>query len=205
VSEGEADVLITEAGYEVEYDYAYQPKEEWSTKPTCTTFHTTQNPPDSNIESISRIEDRIESREEVVQKVDQSQKVDHSAGYPPPYPPEVIPISAYLTNLSHDFSLELGDPDHTRSNRTQIHNLWHKSGLPEKEFAALVYEARKLTKQFAVLRPGEKEPPFGQRRNQMAYFFTVLRDLLGLPLEKRNQGTQRKSENHRETRRRLRN
>ncbi|MEI6047235.1 MAG: hypothetical protein WCS37_23080, partial [Chloroflexota bacterium] len=36
-------------------------------------------------------------------------------------------------------------------------------------------------KQFATIRPGEKEPPPGQRRNRMAYFFTVLRDLLGLP------------------------
>ena len=176
----------------VEVDYSYQKNENegWSTNHTCTTFHTTSSL-DSNIESINRIEDRIElESEEAVYFSDQSQKVDHSPTYPPSYPqdypqdyppsPEPVRISAYLTNLCQDFSLELGDPDHTRSNRTQIHNLWHKSALPEKEFAALVYEARKLTKQFAIIRPGEKEPPLGQTRNRMPYFFTVLRDLLGL-------------------------
>ena len=165
-----------ETGYQTEADYAYQPKEEWSTNPTCTTFHTTSSL-DSNIESINRIEDRIElESEEAVYFSDQSQKVDHS----PTYPPEVIHISAYLTNMGNDFSVELGDPTHTRSNRTQIHNLWHKSALPEKDFAQVMYEARKLTKQFAIIRPGEKEPPMGQTRNRMPYFFTVLRDLLGL-------------------------
>ena len=159
-----------------EADYSYQPKEEWSTNPTCTTFHTTSSL-DSNIESINRIEDRIElESEEAVYFSDQSQKVDHS----PTYPPEVVHISAYLTNMGNDFSVEFGDPTHTRSNRTQIHNLWHKSGLSEKEFAQVMYEARKLTKQFAIIRPGEKEPPPGQTRNRMPYFFTVLRDLLGL-------------------------
>jgi hypothetical protein len=181
-------------------NYAYQQNEMPPTFHTCTTFLTPQNPPSSSIESINRIEDRIESSK-VVKKLDHPENVGQS----PTYPPEVIHISAYLTNLGNDFSVELGDPTHTRSNRTQIHNLWHKSGLAEKDFAQVMYEARKLTKQFAVLRIGEKEPPPGQIRNRMAYFFAVLRDLLGLPTEKRNQGTQKTSENHRETQRRLRN
>jgi hypothetical protein len=175
-------------------NYAYQKNEVSPTFQTCTTFHTTP-PPNSNIE-INRIEDRIESSK-VVKKLDHAENLGQS----PTYPPEVIHISAYLTNLSHDFSLELGDPTHTRSNRTQIHNLWHKSGLPEKEFVAVMYEARKLTKQFAIIRQGEKEPPPGQTRNRMAYFFAVLRDMLGLPAEKKNPVTQKTSENHRETRR----
>jgi len=196
-----------ETGYQTEADYSYQPKEDegWSTNPTCTTFHTTSSL-DSNIESINRIGDRIElESEEAVYISDQSQKVDHSPTYPPAYPqtypqgvgntstypPEVVHISAYLTNMGNDFSIELGDPTHTRSNRTQIHNLWHKSALPEKDFAQVMYEARKLTKQFAIIRPGEKAPPLGQIRNRMAYFFTVLRDLLGLSTNRSSHQTGR--------------
>jgi hypothetical protein len=212
--EGEPDedqaISLSDEVIEPYPNYAYQKNEVPPTFHTCTTFSTSQNPPSSSIESINRIEDRIElESKEAVYISDHPQKVDHSPTYPPSYPqdypqdyppqPEVVRISAYLTNMSQDFSLELGDPEHTRSNRTQIHNLWHKSALSEKDFAAVLYEARKLTKQFAIIRPGEKEPPPGQTRNRMAYFFAVLRDLLGLPKEK-SKNTEN-TENHRDTRR----
>jgi hypothetical protein len=192
--EGEPDedqtISLSDEVIEPYPNYTYQKNDVPPTFHTCTTFSTSQNPP-SSIESINRIEDRIElESKEAVYFSDHPQKVDHSPTYPPSYPqdypqdyppqPEVVRISAYLTNMSQDFSLELGDPDHTRSNRTQIHNLWHKSGLSEKDFVAVMYEARKLTKQFAIIRQGEKEPPPGQTRNRMAYFFAVLKDLLGL-------------------------
>jgi hypothetical protein len=61
--------------------------------------------------------------------------------------------SEYLPNLSRDFSRELGDLAHGRSNSTQIHNLWRESGLSEKEFAGLLYQSRDLTRRYAVLRP----------------------------------------------------
>jgi hypothetical protein len=92
------------------------------------------------------------------------------------------PRSTFLTSLTRDFSLALGDPAHLTSNLTQTHNLWHKSGLSEKEFAALLYRARFLTARYAVLRPGEPSPPPGLPRNRMAYFFTVLRDLVDNPV-----------------------
>jgi hypothetical protein len=88
--------------------------------------------------------------------------------------------SEYLANLSRDFSRELGDLAHGRSNVTQIHNLWRESGLSEKEFGALLYQSRDLTRRYAVLRPGETPPPGGKPRNRMAYFFTVVRNMLGL-------------------------
>jgi hypothetical protein len=88
--------------------------------------------------------------------------------------------SEYLANLSQDFSRELGDLAHGRSNSTQIHNLWRESGLSEKEFAGLLYQSRDLTRRYAVLRPGETPPPSGKPRNRMAYFFTVVRNMLGL-------------------------
>jgi hypothetical protein len=88
--------------------------------------------------------------------------------------------SQYLANLSQDFSRELGDLAHGRSNVTQIHNLWRESGLSEKEFADLLYQSRDLTRRYAVLRPGETPPPAGKPRNRMAYFFTVVRNMLGL-------------------------
>lgn len=83
-----------------------------------------------------------------------------------------------LAYLSHDLSQELGDPLHLKSNRTQTLRLWQQSGLDEREFARLMYQSRDLTRRYATLRPGETLPPTGQPRNRMAYFFTVLRDVL---------------------------
>ncbi len=98
-------------------------------------------------------------------------------------PASIAVISSYLTNLSRDFSRELGDIAHASANRSQTLNLWRQSHLPEQEFAGRMYQARDLTRRYAVLRPGETPPPPGQPRNRMPYFFTTLRDLLGLPAQ----------------------
>jgi hypothetical protein len=92
--------------------------------------------------------------------------------------PGLLRWSNFLVALSRDYSRELGDSAHHRSNTAQTLNLWRKSGLDEQAFAARLYQARALTLRYAVYRPGEGLPPAGQPRNRMAYFFTVLRDLL---------------------------
>jgi hypothetical protein len=97
-------------------------------------------------------------------------------------------LPTYLANLGRDLSHELGDIDHLKSNHTQIAKLFQSSGLDEKEFARLMYQSRDLTHHYATLRPGEQLPPPGQRRNKMAYFFTVLRDKLGQLVQEMRQG-----------------
>jgi hypothetical protein len=87
-------------------------------------------------------------------------------------------LSPYLVGLTTRLSLELGDARHTTSNRTQTANLYRESGLSQKEFARLLYQARDLTRRYAVPRAGEAPPPKGSVRNLMAYFFTVVRDLI---------------------------
>jgi hypothetical protein len=96
----------------------------------------------------------------------------------PPCPGPGVALPAYLVNLSKRLSIELGDERHTASNRTQTLNLYQASGLSQKEFAKLLYQARDLTCRYAVARAGEVPPPTGGVRNTMAYFFRVVRDLL---------------------------
>lgn len=103
---------------------------------------------------------------------------------PTPTPTKpALTLSSYLSHLSQDISREFGDISHTSSNRAQTHNLWHHSGLSQTEFAAKMYQARELTRRYAILRVGEAPPPPGQPRNRMPYFFVCLRDLLGLRRE----------------------
>ncbi len=84
--------------------------------------------------------------------------------------------SEYVSRLMTDFSRELRDTDHTESNVTQANNLYRESNLPEKQFAELMYEARKRTGWQAVSKAAGGE--FEGARNRCPYFFKVLRSLL---------------------------
>jgi|GEM_PF-2843245 len=86
-----------------------------------------------------------------------------------------LPSSTYITAVMDDFSHELNDPDHKTSNATQALRLWQASKLSEQEFIHLIYEAKQLTRRYQT-----RSGPRGIE-NKMAYFFTVLRDLCGLP------------------------
>jgi len=78
----------------------------------------------------------------------------------------------YLDRVIEDFSGELGDAAHAPSNLAQARTLFQrmaaKTGVDEKGFVDYVYRARAETRQAANVR------------KKMAYFFAVLRDLLGL-------------------------
>jgi hypothetical protein len=80
--------------------------------------------------------------------------------------------SPYLAAVVTDFSDEFGDSSHTVSNVTQVLRLWSGSGQPESDFVEVLYEAKRRTREYQ----GKQ----GARgiQNKMAYFFTVLRDLV---------------------------
>jgi DNA-binding MarR family transcriptional regulator len=82
--------------------------------------------------------------------------------------------SPYLTRLMDDFSRALNDTSHANSNRTQVLRIFHESGLPERTFGELLYEAKKRT-QWANLAG---KPRLDGGPNRAAYFFRVVRDLV---------------------------
>ena len=83
--------------------------------------------------------------------------------------------SAYLSRLMDDFSRLFNDLAHAASNRTQIQNLFQQSYLAEADFTTLLYEAKKRT-QWASLANAATT---SSGPNRAAYFFQVVRDLLG--------------------------
>jgi hypothetical protein len=84
--------------------------------------------------------------------------------------------SEYISRVMQDFSRELRDLEHVESNITQANNLYRQSGLPEKKFVELMYEARKRTSWQIVSKVAEGE--HDGARNRCPYFFKVLRNLL---------------------------
>ena len=85
---------------------------------------------------------------------------------------EGIAASAYVAAVVMDFSRELDDPTHTAANVTQALRLHAADGRSEQAFVALLYEARRRTRQ-AQGQQGQ-----GMVANKMAYFFQVLRRLV---------------------------
>lgn len=80
----------------------------------------------------------------------------------------------YLAKLMDDFSRLLNDTEHAASNRTQIINLYRESGMPERTFTQLLYEAKKRAQWATVTSVN----PLKGGPNRAAYFFKVVRDLL---------------------------
>lgn len=80
--------------------------------------------------------------------------------------------SPYVAAVVTDFSDELGDSSHTVANVTQTLRLWGMSGLEEAEYVEMLYEAKRRTRLYQG-KQGAKG-----MQNKMAYFFTVLRDVI---------------------------
>jgi hypothetical protein len=72
-----------------------------------------------------------------------------------------------------DFSLELEDRDHITVNVSQAMRLWKTSGLDEQQFVELLIESRKRVRTY------QGKQGLGTINNKMAYFFRVLRQLVG--------------------------
>jgi hypothetical protein len=134
-----------------------------------SSFPTTGSNISNNSNYLNKLEPELETRSETEKE---------SGRHAQPVWKLAKPRSAFLTGLTADFSGELGDLQHLLSNTSQTHNLWRGSGLSEEVFAGLMYQARAITRQRAVLRPGEAKSVPGTPRNRGAYFFTVLRNLV---------------------------
>ncbi len=90
------------------------------------------------------------------------------------------PATPWIEQLMTDFSSELHDEEHTRQNISQAARLWQESGREEAAFVQLLYEARSLTKQYRVKKKATGEAGEYGLRNKMPYYFSVLKDQLGL-------------------------
>lgn len=88
--------------------------------------------------------------------------------------PRDNPRSGYIAQIALDFSRTLNDLPHSLSNQTQAQNLYRQSGLDERAFVELLYEAKKRTQWAAMATP----KTVGNGPNRAAYFFKVVRDLL---------------------------
>jgi hypothetical protein len=80
--------------------------------------------------------------------------------------------SPYIAAVLTDFSDELGDSSHTVANVTQALRLWGQSAMGEADFVEMLYEAKRRTRLYQG-KQGAKG-----MQNKIAYFFTVLRDLV---------------------------
>lgn len=107
----------------------------------------------------------------------ESEKDSNPFSYHPPRREDTLPGrpgSAYIGQVMLDFSRNLNDLSHAPSNQKQAQNLFRQSGLDERSFVDLLYEAKKRTQWVAIATP--KVTNSGP--NRAAYFFKVVRNLL---------------------------
>lgn len=92
-------------------------------------------------------------------------------------PPPRLP--AYLADLVTRYSEELHDPDHVPQNLGQAGRLWEQSGWSEASFGQALTEAKAITLKSNVKKRARVGGELGAR-NKMPFYFTVLRDILGV-------------------------
>lgn len=110
-------------------------------------------------------EAEIQNKDDSNRPYQRKNDLDNNAGTTTVYSPY---IAAVLT----DFSDELGDSAHTVANVTQALRLWGQSKVGEADFVEMLYEAKRRTRLYQG-KQGAKGI-----NNKIAYFFTVLRDLV---------------------------
>jgi hypothetical protein len=92
-------------------------------------------------------------------------------------PPPRLPT--YLADLVRRYSEELHDPDHVPQNLGQAGRLWEQSGWSEASFGEALTEAKAITLKSNVKKRARVGGELGAR-NKMPFYFTVLRDILGV-------------------------
>jgi hypothetical protein len=85
-----------------------------------------------------------------------------------------------IAALVEQFSGEFHDEEHVKPNISQAARLWKASGLSEDAFCHRLYEAASITKRYDVQKRADGEAGKWGMRNKMPYYFTVLRDVLGM-------------------------
>jgi hypothetical protein len=99
-------------------------------------------------------------------------------------PPQLSP---YLEDLIDRYSAELHDEEHQPQNRGQAARLWRSSGRSEAAFGRVLVEAKAITLERDIKKRATVGGEFGAR-NKMPYYFTVLRDLLGMKDARNEEG-----------------
>jgi hypothetical protein len=101
-----------------------------------------------------------------------------------PPPPKLPP---YLERLVSRYSEELHDDAHIPQNLGQAGRLWKTSGWSEAAFGQALIEAKAITLRRDIKKRATVGGEVGAR-NKMPYYFTVLRDLLGVTRENHDDG-----------------
>ena len=89
-------------------------------------------------------------------------------------PDEGIPESPFIDITVEKLARTLGDTAPLRSSITRTRRLWYKTELEEEEFVEFMEAAKRITLD-AVSKSQVRD-----RNKKMAYFFAVLKDILGL-------------------------
>jgi hypothetical protein len=145
----------------------------WYSLRWSETDSESQTPPDSEKQNPVTQENRV-----MINKPDsQTKKLEINASSTAPQDANCVSgetkkFSAYIGNLLTEISQIFGDAEHRLPNIKHALNLWDTERHTEKEFAALIYKARDLTRAHASTRDGFADPA-----NRMPYFFRVLKQL----------------------------
>jgi hypothetical protein len=110
--------------------------------------------------------------------------VKRGRGRPRKYPP-ISEAPAWLQLRARDLSNQLNDPDHAEQNLGQLWHLFIDSGAEEGRFNSKVDEAKGLTLKAVIEKKAAGEAGKWGLRNRAPYFFSTLRDKLGLPAKGR--------------------
>jgi len=113
-------------------------------------------------------------QEQRTQATTHPNKGDDSNPHPIAQNPEPPPYSAYIAGVVLDHSRELGDGGHAPANITQALRLAQAAGCGEPAFVDALHTARARTRAY------QGKQGTGQITRKMAYYFAVLRDLVGL-------------------------
>ena len=105
-------------------------------------------------------------------------------GRPRKYPP-ISEAPAWLKLRARDLSNQLNDPNHEEQNLGQLWHLFLDSGAEERRFNSKVDEAKSLTLKAVIEKKAAGEAGQWGLRNRAPYFFSTLRDRLGLPGKRR--------------------
>lgn len=116
---------------------------------------------------------------------------------PKPYGEERQVIMYYIARFAKEFN----DHASLKTSTTRAYHLFERSGLALGSFIGRMYEAQAITKESAARVPKKRNQPSAQSntamgsgqkgrpaKNQMAYWFSVLEDRLGLRKGERGEG-----------------
>lgn len=97
----------------------------------------------------------------------------------PRYPEEKQIILEYIG----DFAREFNDQAPLHSSVSRAYNLFERANSTVEAFIAILYEAKSITKERSSVIKATSIGDYLPAKNKMAYFFSIVEDLLGLRKE----------------------